>query len=118
MKIRLGVPVLTLIIIGLRLISHFQVIVMLPAQLMWCNSYSLLLGWGDLAAEIWPPKECFRVVTSVSLCQFCIWKDNCGARLRNTSFLLTNPAVDIIILTEKLKYLSNDNSTLMLIKGY
>jgi len=35
MKIRLGVPILNFIIIGLRLISHFRVTEMLPAQLMW-----------------------------------------------------------------------------------
>lgn len=71
-KFRLGAPILTLIIIGHRLISHFQVIGMLPAQLIRYNSYSLLLGCGELAAESWPAKVCFRVVTSVSLCQFCI----------------------------------------------
>lgn len=71
-KIRLGVPVLTFINIGHRLISHFQVILMLPAQLMWFNSYSLLLGCGDLAAESWPPKVSFTMVASFSLCQFCI----------------------------------------------
>lgn len=104
MKIRLGVPILKFISIRLRLISHFHVIVILPAQLMWWYSYSLLLDCRDLAAESRPPKVCFRMMkSSASLCQFCLWKDNYSTCFRNTFPLLTKSSCSCHHFDRKVK---------------